>query len=292
MKTHLVRGCVILAAAACGCGQPAEDSPPVATPSLSIDREQAPLGSPLEVTYRFVVAEQAPPRERPYRVLVHVQDSDGELMWTDDHDPPIPTASWQPGQTIEYSRTVFVPIYPYIGEVSLLMGLYSTVDDERLPLAGEDDGQRAYRVGTLQLLPQSENVFLIFKEGWHRAEVAPNNAAVEWQWTKQEAILSFRNPQRDALLYLEVDSRSDAFAEPQQVTIAIANQPIASFEVATMERTLQKIPLSADHLGDADMVDLQIQVDETFVPSLLPGTTGGDSRELGIRVFHAFVQPR
>ena len=41
--------------------------------------------------------------------MVHVVDTDEELMWTDDHHPPTPTSQWKPGQTIEYTRTVFVP---------------------------------------------------------------------------------------------------------------------------------------------------------------------------------------
>ncbi len=218
MRRSLVLCFAACAAVSAGCAASEEEAPPVATPAFSVDSARAPLGSPIEVTFRFVVEEDAPSFDEKYRVMVHILDSDEELMWTDDHDPPVATTEWSPGQTIEYSRTTFVPIYPYIGEAIVQVGLYSDVDGSRLPLAGEDMGQRAYKVGTLQLLPQSENIFLIFKEGWHRAEVAPNNAAVEWQWTRKEATLSFRSPQRDALLYLEIDGRPDLFPEPQLVT--------------------------------------------------------------------------
>jgi hypothetical protein len=37
-------------------------------------------------------------------------------MWTDDHTPPVPTTQWKPGQTVEYTRTVFIPIFPYVGD--------------------------------------------------------------------------------------------------------------------------------------------------------------------------------
>ena len=67
------------------------------------------------------------------------------------------------------------------------MGLYSTRDQRRLTLAGEDAGQLSYKVATLSLLPHSENVFLLFKDGWHPAEVAPDNTTVEWQWSKKVA---------------------------------------------------------------------------------------------------------
>jgi hypothetical protein len=54
---------------------------------------------------------------------------------------------------------------------------------------------------------------------------------------------------------------------------------------------LRKIPVKAASLGGGDMVDLQIEVDKTFIPGQLPGANNSDPRELGVRVFHAFVQP-
>ena len=40
------------------------------------------------------------------------------------------------------------------------------------------------------------------------------------------------------------------------------------------------------------MVELHISVDKTFVPALIPAANSKDPRELGIRVFHAFVEPK
>src|SRR5207248_1867126 len=104
--------------------------------------------------------------------MVHVVDADEQLIFAFDHNPPVPTTQWKPGQTIEYTDTVFIPIYPYVGEASIQLGLHSTQNQKRLPLAGEDVGQRAYKVARIQLQPQTENVFTVFKEGWHPAEVA------------------------------------------------------------------------------------------------------------------------
>lgn len=271
-----------------GCGgESSDDVPPVATPSVTLDRSRAALGSPIEVTYRFEVASEAR-FDEDYRVLVHFVDADEELMWTDDHLPPVPTTKWTPGQTVEYTRTVFVPIYPYIGSATIHVGLYS--EDRRLPLAGDDTGQRAYRVATLELLPQSENVFLIFKDGWHRAEVAADNPAVEWQWTRGQAVLSFRNPKQDAQLFLSFDGRPDLIPEAQTVTLRIGDRVLATFPVTSREEQLQRIPIAAAQMGAAEMVDLIIEVDKTFVPATLPSSTSSDPRELGIRVFHAYLQ--
>ena len=85
---------------------------------------------------------------------------------------------------------MFVPVYPYVGEATIQLGLYSKANEPRLPLSGDDAGQRAYKVGRVQLAPQSEAVFSVFKDGWHPAEQAEHNAMVEWHWTKKSATLA------------------------------------------------------------------------------------------------------
>ena len=176
-------------------------APPMATPSITLSHDKAPLGSPIDITYKFVVASDATFTE-DLRAMVHVVDADEELIFAFDHNPPIPTSQWKPGQTVEYTKTVFVPIYPYVGEATIQLGLHSTATQKRVALSGADAGQRAYKVAKIQLQPQSENVFTVFKDGWHPGEVAEHNAAVEWQWTKKDATLSFKNPKKDSLFYL------------------------------------------------------------------------------------------
>ncbi len=278
--------------ASSACRKKADTDPPVATPGFSANTPRAPLGSPVEVTYRFTVAADAA-LDGDYRVMVHFLDADEELMWTDDHDPPTPTSRWTPGQPVEYTRTMFVPLYPYNGTATVRMGLYSPKDGRRLPLAGETDGQRAYKVGTIELLPRTENVFLVFREGWHPEEVAQDNAAVTWQWTKGLATLSFRNPKRDALFYLHADGRPDLFTPAeQQVVVKIGEQVIDSFALTSRDQVLRKTRVGADQFGAGDTVDMTIAVTPSFVPALVPAANSKDPRELGIRVFHAFVEPR
>lgn len=278
-------GCV----SACRQDDPSEA--PVATPTVSLNHDRAPAGSPLEITYRFVVANDAKiPGE--YRVMAHVVDTDEELMWTDDHNPPVPTSQWKPGQTVEYSRTVFVPIFPYVGNAAMHIGLYSTADQRRLPLVGQDVGQRSYKVASLELLPQTENLFTVFKDGWHPMETAEYNAMVEWQWTKRQATLAFRNPKKDAVFYLELDSPSATLHGPQQVKVDLGGQTIDQFTLTPTEQQLRKIKIPAAQLGTSEMAELQILVDKTFVPGVVNPAATKDPRELGVRVFHAFVDPR
>jgi len=240
--TAFVVGALSLAA----CGRKEPSTPPVAKPSVTVNRKAAPLGSPIEITYKFVVANDAKFAE-DYRVMLHVVDADDELMWTDDHDPPTPTTEWKPGQTVEYTRTVFVPVYPYVGDAGLQVGLYSIKSQTRLTLDGEDVGQHAYKAGTLQLQPQSENIFTVFKDGWHPAEVAEHNASVEWQWTKKQATLAFKNPKKDATFYLQVDNPGGVFNEKQKVTVTLGGSVLDEFEL-TPQMPVGPRPASARRL--------------------------------------------
>ncbi|MGE5246359.1 MAG: hypothetical protein ACM3SQ_19210 [Betaproteobacteria bacterium] len=279
-----------VSAGACRRREPA--APPVATPQVVLSRATAPLGSPIDITYRFVVASDAH-FTQDYRVMLHVVDSDDELMWTDDHNPPTPTTEWKPGQTIQYTRTVFIPVYPYVGDASLRIGLYSTADQKRLPLSGQDDGQRAYTVAHLRLDPQTGNPPIVFKDGWHAAEVAEHNQAVQWQWTKKDATIAFRNPRKDCVFYLDADNPGGVFHDTQQVQVSVAGGPVVDrFALAPKEQVLRKVRLTAAQLGTGSLVELHIVVDKTFVPALLDAAVNKDPRELGIRVFHAYVDAR
>ena len=278
----------VLSGAACRKEEP--EPPGVATPSFSPNQSRVPLGSPIEVTYKFVVANDAPKINEDFRVFVHFLDADNERLWTDDHDPPIPTTQWKPGQTIEYTRTMFVPIVPHEGATKVLMGLYSNASDSRLPLNGTVHDRRSYVVGNLDLLKRTEGIFVMFKEGWHAAETPPDNAAVEWQWTRKQAVLSVRNPKKDVMLYLHLDSPG-LFPEAQQVTVTLGDQVIDSFVLEPKKEVIRKPIITAAQLGTADVVDLKISVDKSYVPAVITNGANRDPRELGVRVFHAYVQP-
>lgn len=282
---------VLSLAAGTACSRKEVDAPPVATPSVTLNHDRAPLGSPLDVTYKFVVANDAS-FDEDYRVMAHVVDTDEEMIWTDDHNPPIPTRQWKPGQTVEYTRTIFVPVYPYVGEAKIQVGLYSTRTQKRLPLTGQNVGQRAYEVARIQLQPQTENLASVFKEGWHPAEVVEHNTAIQWQWTKKDAVFAFKNPKKDCIFYFDVDNPGSVLHEPQQVQLTLNGKPLEAFTLQPGKEELKKIPLRADQLGDAENAEVHISVDKTYIPALVPAANNRDPRELGVRVFHAFVDPR
>lgn len=274
---------------AAGCGKAADTAPPMASAAVDFGRPVAMVGGPVEMTYRFTVEPGAGALPPDDMVFVHFMDADGELMWTDDHQPPTPTGQWKPGSTISYTRTMFVPKIPYVGETRVALGLYAPKTGERVPLAGTAVGKRAYAMGTFSLQLQSDALFVVFKDGWHPTEQAGDNLR-EWQWSKQQATLAFRNPRADVVLYLQLD-RAAGFEGPQAVTLRIGDAVVDQFALQPNGSDLRKVRLRADQLGTADIVDVVVAVDKTFVPAALPGGTSKDPRELGVRVFRAFVEP-
>jgi hypothetical protein len=267
------------------CGGKRENEPPIATPSVTLNKDRVPIDSVVTLTYKFAVAPDAK-FDKDDWVFMHVLDSDGEQMWTDDHQPPTPTTQWKPGQTIEYTRTIFVPNYPYIGEAKIRLGLYDLQSGKRLPLNAPEASRREYLVGKFQILASSENIFLLYKEGWHPAEVDAKNPQNQWTWTKKTATISFKNPRKDSTLYVQYDGRVDLFNPPQQVTLKVGDNPIATFAADSKAPKILTYPLTAAQLGSNDMLDLVFDVDKTFRPG------GTDPRELGIRVFHVYVEPK
>ena len=71
----------------------------------------------------------------------------------------------------------------------------------------------------------------------------------------------------------------------QQVTIRSGGQVIGTFAADSKTTKLVSFPVTAAQLGDTDMAEITLEVDKMFAPG------GSDPRELGIRVFHAFVEP-
>ena len=153
------------------------------------------------------------------------------------------------------------------------------------------DGQRSYRVAAFDMRLESDP-FVVFADGWHETEVAAEGAGREWQWSRKDATLSFRNPKRGIRLYLQTDQPiSGLFSEPQQVEARIGQTVVDRFQLPPGGGELRRMDLSPEQLGSGDTVELTISVDKTFVPAAVPALKSTDSRELGIRVFRAFVEP-
>lgn len=292
MQQYRVLATLVLAATLAGCHK-ADTTPPVATVTVTPAKPRVSSGAPIDMTYTFAVAPGAS-ISADYRVFVHVLAADGQTLWNDDHEPAVPTSRWKPGQTVQYTRTTFVPAGLHADSAVVEVGLYK--DNDRLPLQGPDatsaDGSsRSYRVATIQLGPESDNVFLIFKSGWYPQEFSTGDPASTWSWTQKSAVLAFKNPRTDATLFVDAASRPDLFpGQPQQVTVSAGGQTVGTFAADSQEPALHRIAIPAAALGAGDMAEVRLDVDRTFRPAA--GGVGKDDRDLGVQVYHLFIDGR
>lgn len=263
--------------------------PPVASVALELDRASAPLGAPLDLHFRFDVLPGFAARPAgEYRVFVHFLDDQEQVLWTEDHDPPVPTSEWAPGQSVEYTWRVKIPMYPYIGESVIAAGLYARRTGERLALAGADLGQLAYSVANIRFEPQHPSSFLRYGEGWHEPEFGPDGRQ-QWRWTTGRGVLSFTNPKSDSRLVLEFDGRPDLFDPDQRLSLVIGDRTVGEAPVDTTEVVEFTTDILAADFGSTDTVHLELRVDRTFTPADVG--EAADTRELGVRIRYTYIEP-
>jgi len=272
---------------ACNRKKPVEINP--IEPSVAFSRQRVPLGSAVEVTYTWKLEPGAKKLTQDHQAMVHVLDSYKKILFVPDHRPTPATTQWEPGQTYSYTRTVFVPLRSYVGPAEVRMGLYNPAGrGERVGLKGDDQGASEIKVGQIELLPQTENILLVEKEGWHSPDTNPAVAGQERTWTKKEAVVAFKNPKKDVILYLEADTNYKAFSEPPVLTLSV-NGGASGLVVPIQDADvfLKKVRFSAAELGDGDWVDLKFAMNQSFVPKQLG--LNADERELGLLVYHLYV---
>ena len=287
LRRVLTLAAVVVSVACSGSG----DDTPIASIAVNLSPASAAGGAPVEIHYRLEAAPGATMPAGEHVVFVHWVGPGGELLWTDDHTPPVPLQQWRPGTPIEYDRTMFVPRVSAAGPIQVLVGIYSPADGKRLPLTGPADGSRAYPVATLDLRPDPSAIFVAFSDGWHNPE-SGETLGREWRWSRGVGQLAFRNPQRPAELWLELDQPVKALSAPQQVELRIGGRPIDTFSLAPDALQIHRTPLTVETMGGGETVELEIVPSETFVPANIPALKNGDRRTLGVRVFNAYLALR
>ena len=283
-------GLCLLAAAvfapACGPRQPKDLNDIV--PTVSANRTQIPLKSAIEVTYTFECGPAMKKLSEDQRVFVHFVDREGTLLFTDDHLPAPAASTWEPGKKYSYTRTVFVPSYSYVGPVTVRLGLAALSGGRkpRVALKAKDAGLREYIVGKLEFLHETKNIYVVQKEGWHDAETDPSNPGLERTWTKKEALVSFQNPKKDVIVYLEANTSFKSFPQPPVLTVSIGKSGVV-VPIPDSDVFLKKMRFRAADLGAGEWVDLHLSMNGSFCPKTMGFST--DPRELSLMVSHLFV---
>ena len=228
--------------------------------------------------------------DKDYCVFVHVLDPDGEQMWTDDHCRRCRRRSGSRGRRSNTRGRFSFPTIRTSARRSCGSASTTRPSGNRLTLnAPRTRRAREYVVTKFQLLPSvREHLPDLRRTAGTRRRSTPKNPPNEWQWTKKTATLSFRNPKKDSTFYLEYDARPDLFNPPQQVTLTIGDETIGDVHGRRQGPEADDVP---DHRRPARAPATWSELrDRRRISTFTPG--GGDPRELGIRVFHAFVEPK
>jgi len=105
--------------------------------SMTIPQETLTDSLFVKMNYKFVLTDEFKSLTGDYRVFVHFwRMKTKEMLFQDDHVLEKSTSQWKAGQTVSYSRVVFIPQFldeldiDFVGfeEVRLTIGLYRPED--------------------------------------------------------------------------------------------------------------------------------------------------------------------
>jgi len=279
---------IVLALLVSSCGGTRDDAAPVAAVTVAVSPAQAAPGAPVEVRYTLEALPGATLPSGTYVLFVHAVDVNGKILWNDDHEPPQAANTWKPGTPVQYTRTMFVPRTTPAGPLQIVVGLYAPSTGARVELRGETTEPRAYRVATLEIGPDPSGAFVAYTEGWNNPE-SSETLGREWRWSKGIGHLGFRNPMKAADLWLELDQPVAALASPQQVEIKLGGAVLDSFTLDNQMPVIRRIAISQEAMGSSDTVDIEVAPSQSFIPATIPALKNSDRRELGVRVFNAYL---
>lgn len=278
-----VLGLAMLITAACGGDV---DAPRLGVqPAVELPDSVA-VGEPLDMGYRWQLAEDFAPSVHDYQVLVHLLGPDGEIVLQDDHHPPEPTSQWSRGRGPAYRRWVYLPEELGVEFLDVLVGLYSA-DGPVLVWNGEDWTERV-RVRRLEIRTDDTDGLPRYLDGWHTQEEAPESL-VPWRWTEDVAHTLFTNPDRDAVLHLRASAPYDQVGA-QTVMLRIQDREVGRFETTSAEEFLERIAIPASAMGERDWFELTLEVSPVFVPEQVRERSR-DERTLGLQVFSLYLFP-
>lgn len=238
-----------------------------------------------DIQYDWKTSGDFLPVSKDYTVYVHFWHGDN-LLFQDDHVPPVPTSKWEPGQEYKYQRRIYIPSFidefdpSFKGEeqIRLSVGLYNPYDRT-------GDASREILTSKLKVYPPPPDTpEIIYEDGWYDQEIDPNAPLRKWRWTGPEARCIVDNPQRDALLVIRGGVNKDIISD-QKITVRINDLVLDEFipDEIIFEKSYS---VKQEMLGDKDEFSLAVAVDKTFIPSkIFPENK--DERELGCQV--AFI---
>ncbi len=217
-----------------------------------------------------------------YHVYVHFWHG-SNLLFQDDHIPPVTTSNWESGQEYSYERRIYIPSFidefdpSFKGEetLKLVVGFYNPYD--RTGESKRDILEKKLKI----LPPPPETPEIIYESGWYDLEIDQNAELERWRWTAREARCIIDNPHRDALLVMRGGVNKDVL--PDQKVIFKINDMILDEFVPAGSVFEKSYNIKQEMLGDKDEFILVIAADTTFIPAKI-SPDSSDERELGLQV--------
>lgn len=290
VAARLARLAALLAMAAVGCGGDDVTRSVMASVELDVP-ESVPQGSPFDIGYTWTPAEDFEPPPEDYRIFVHFEDPDGNIVTQDDHYPPLPTTQWVAGEPVTYRHWV----YPAPGLRPDYFDLYVGMYDDEGQVATLHDGSLENRPLVHSAVIRADDAagIPVPVDGFHDDETSltvEDPYVREWRWMGKEGVVAFSNPHGDAILHLRSLSPVDNLgSDAQTVTIRVGDREVASYEATDSSPHVRRFEIPAEVFGDGEWVDFTISVDEAFVPAeVVEGSD--DIRELGLQIFWMYLQ--
>ena len=235
-----------------------------------------------DIQYDWKTSGDFAKTEKDLTVFVHFWHG-SNMLFQDDHVPPVPTSQWEPGQEYKYTRSIYIPSFidefdpTFKGDETLRLsvGLYNPYDRSGGP-------QREVMTAKLKVLPPPPDMpEIVYEKGWYDQEIDLNAPLKKWRWLGAEARCIVDNPGRDGMLVIRGGVNKEIM--PDQKVIFKINDMVLD-EFVPGEITFQKsYTVKKEMLGDKDEFILTVAVDKTFFPAkLFPQNK--DERELGCQI--------
>jgi hypothetical protein len=246
-----------------------------------------------KMDYEFKTAADFKKLGADYAVFVHLwRVNSKEMLLQDDHQPLKNTSTWTAGESIRYSRVVFIPQFlnefdvDFEGyeELKLTVGLYNPKAQAKPIILFEKK---------ITIQPASINApEIVYDEGWNEIETdvnAKDSFAKSWRWTTAKAVCIIENPKKECTLIVKGGVNKTVFQDQKlafKVNGALLDEFIPENSGFSREYTV-----TPQMMGDADEFSLRFECDKVFSPDkVFPNSK--DNRELGMQVFFIYFREK
>ena len=245
----------------------------------------------VKMNYQFKAADTFSGLDNNYKVFVHFwRSKNKEMLLQDDHTPEKSFSQWKTGDSVSYSRVVFLPQFldefdiDFEGyeEVKLTIGLYKPAEAENKIILY----QKVLNIQSASLNAPE----MVYDEGWNQPETdlkIKNPDEQSWRWTKKKAVCIIENPGKECKLIIRGGADKTKF-EAQKVIFKINDNVLAEFIPETAKFNREYV-ITPEMMGKEDEFRLTIETDKTFVPSALD-PKANDDRELGVQIYFLYFR--